>query len=159
MAQFETCSADETQALGRQLAQQLPATGLVLLIGELGAGKTTLAKGIVEGLGAASADEVSSPTYTLIHEYGDPVRVYHIDLYRLESAEEVRGIGFRRHPRTGNARTCRMGRTLSGTPPGESGGSAAFSGKRQCTQRFSPTICATQPCPKHGWNITPGCYD
>ncbi len=94
MAQFETCSADETQALGRQLAQQLPATGLVLLIGELGAGKTTLAKGIVEGLGAASADEVSSPTYTLIHEYGDPVRVYHIDLYRLESAEEVRGIGF-----------------------------------------------------------------
>ncbi len=55
----------------------------MLLIGNLGAGKTTLAKGIVEGLGAAPADEVSSPTFTLIHEYGGG-RVYHIDLYRLE---------------------------------------------------------------------------
>ena len=58
--QFETFSDEETLALGRKLAPQL--SGVVLLIGDLGAGKTTLAKGIVEGLGAASADEVSSPT-------------------------------------------------------------------------------------------------
>jgi tRNA threonylcarbamoyladenosine biosynthesis protein TsaE len=66
---------------------------VVLLIGELGAGKTTLTKGIAEGRGAAQPDDVSSPTFTLIHEYGDPVTIYHVDLYRLETAEQVRGIG------------------------------------------------------------------
>lgn len=64
-----------------------------MLIGELGAGKTTLTKGIVEGLGVASADDVASPTYTLIHEYGEPVSVYHVDLYRLETLKEVRRLG------------------------------------------------------------------
>src|SRR5262249_38932640 len=65
---------------------------VVLLIGNLGAGKTTLAKGIAEGLGAANSDEVSSPTFTLIHEFGDG-RMYHIDLYRLEEARGVEGLG------------------------------------------------------------------
>ena len=74
---FETHSDEETRALGRRLAAQL--RGVVLLIGDLGAGKTTLAKGIVEGTGAAPADEVSSPTFTLIHEYGNPVKVYHAE--------------------------------------------------------------------------------
>ena len=63
------------------------------MIGDLGAGKTTLAKGIVEGRNAAPADEVSSPTFTLIHEYGNPVSVYHADLYRLDTAEQVRRLG------------------------------------------------------------------
>jgi tRNA threonylcarbamoyladenosine biosynthesis protein TsaE len=90
---FETHSDEETQAVGRQLAGLLPSPGLALLIGELGAGKTTLAKGIAEGLGAAKADEVSSPTFTLIHEYGDPAKIYHVDLYRLETAEQVRRLG------------------------------------------------------------------
>lgn len=90
---FETHSDEETQAVGRKLAAKLPASGIVLLIGELGAGKTTLTKGIAEGLGATSADEVSSPTFTLIHEYGDPVSVYHVDLYRLDTAEQVRRLG------------------------------------------------------------------
>lgn len=67
--------------------------GVVLLIGNLGAGKTTLVKGITEGLGAAKEEEVSSPTFTLIHEYGSPVRVYHIDLYRLETEREVESLG------------------------------------------------------------------
>jgi tRNA threonylcarbamoyladenosine biosynthesis protein TsaE len=67
--------------------------GVVLLIGNLGAGKTTLAKGIAEGLGAAREEEVSSPTFTLIHEYGDPPRVYHIDLYRLDTEREVESLG------------------------------------------------------------------
>ena len=91
--QIETHSSADTRALGRYLTESLPRVGVVLLIGELGAGKTTLVKGIVEGLGVADADDVSSPTYTIIHQYGDPVRVYHIDLYRLETAKEVRRLG------------------------------------------------------------------
>lgn len=90
---FETGSDEETRALGRQLAQMLPEQAVVLLIGDLGAGKTTLAKGIVEGRNAAAADDVSSPTFTLIHEYGNPVTVYHVDLYRLETLEQARRLG------------------------------------------------------------------
>jgi tRNA threonylcarbamoyladenosine biosynthesis protein TsaE len=90
---FETHSDEETQSAGRSLAGLLPPTGAVLLIGELGAGKTTLTKGILEGLGLARAEDVSSPTFTLIHEYGEPVRAYHIDLYRLDTLEEVRRLG------------------------------------------------------------------
>jgi tRNA threonylcarbamoyladenosine biosynthesis protein TsaE len=90
---LETHSAEETQAAGRRLAALLPRKGVVLLIGELGAGKTTLTKGIVEARHAASADDVSSPTFTLIHEYGNPVSVYHADLYRLDTFEEARRLG------------------------------------------------------------------
>lgn len=90
---FETHSDEETRALGRKLAAQLPERGVVLLIGELGAGKTTLSKGIAEGRQAARAEDVSSPTFTLIHEYGDPVRMYHVDLYRLDNAEQARRLG------------------------------------------------------------------
>jgi tRNA threonylcarbamoyladenosine biosynthesis protein TsaE len=91
--QFETQSEEETREAGKKLAAQLPSRGVVLLVGNLGAGKTTLVKGIVEGLGLADADDVSSPTYTIVHEYGDPVRVYHVDLYRLETTAEVLGMG------------------------------------------------------------------
>ena len=89
----ETSSAEETRAFGRQLGERLPQQAVVLLIGELGAGKTTLTKGIVEARGAASADSVTSPTFTLIHEYGNPVSVYHADLYRLDTADEARRLG------------------------------------------------------------------
>src|SRR5581483_5671433 len=89
---FCTASDAETVELGRRLARELPPRGLVLLIGNLGAGKTTLAKGIVEGLGAAHPDEVSSPTFTLIHEYGGG-RVYHVDLYRLDDQRAVESLG------------------------------------------------------------------
>ena len=85
-----THSEEETIELGRQIARDLPRKAVVLLIGNLGAGKTTLAKGIVSGLGAAAPEEVSSPTFTLIHEYG---RVYHIDLYRLETPQQVATLG------------------------------------------------------------------
>ncbi len=90
---FKTHSDDETRSLGRQLADVLPRSGVVVLTGDLGTGKTTLVKGIAEGRGAANADEVSSPTFTLIHEYGDPVAIYHIDLYRLDTAEQARRLG------------------------------------------------------------------
>jgi len=74
------------------MARALPPHGVVLLTGNLGAGKTMLAKGIVSGLGAAPAEEVSSPTFTLIHEYGNG-RVYHVDLYRLEEPRELATLG------------------------------------------------------------------
>ncbi len=91
MTVFESQSEEETIELGRRIAASLPHRALVLLIGNLGAGKTTLAKGIVSGLGAVEPEEVSSPTFTLIHEYGP--RVYHIDLYRLDRAEQVATLG------------------------------------------------------------------
>jgi tRNA threonylcarbamoyladenosine biosynthesis protein TsaE len=86
---FHTRSEEETIALGRELGRELTG-GVVLLIGNLGAGKTTLAKGIVEGRNAGIADEVSSPTFTLIHQYG---AVFHIDLYRLDEVREVETLG------------------------------------------------------------------
>ena len=93
MPTYRTASEDETIALGERLAGELPRRGVVLLIGNLGAGKTTLAKGIVRGRRAAEADEVSSPTFTLIHEYGETGSVYHVDLYRLEDARDVSTLG------------------------------------------------------------------
>jgi tRNA threonylcarbamoyladenosine biosynthesis protein TsaE len=88
---FHTSSEDETIELGEKLASTLPKQCVVLLIGNLGAGKTTLVKGIAKGLGAALPDEVTSPTFTLIHEYGPSV--YHIDLYRLDTPREVLSLG------------------------------------------------------------------
>lgn len=93
MAIYRTASEEETIALGERLARELPARQVVLLIGPLGAGKTTLAKGIAQGLGAASPDEVLSPTFTLVHEYGRAGRVFHVDLYRLEEAREAATLG------------------------------------------------------------------
>jgi tRNA threonylcarbamoyladenosine biosynthesis protein TsaE len=107
---YHTESEDETIALGETLAAELPHSAVVLLIGQLGAGKTTLAKGIVKGLGAAAHDDVSSPTFTLIHEYRplanargsvgavlshdrEGVVVYHIDLYRLDTPAQVATLG------------------------------------------------------------------
>jgi tRNA threonylcarbamoyladenosine biosynthesis protein TsaE len=85
-----TNSVEETVAFGRKLAEELSPPLLVLLRGELGAGKTTLVKGIAEGFQAASADEVTSPTFTLVHEYRGPrVKVYHIDLYRIETEKQL----------------------------------------------------------------------
>jgi tRNA threonylcarbamoyladenosine biosynthesis protein TsaE len=88
---YRTRSEAETIALGEHIARQLPARAVVLLIGNLGAGKTTLAKGIVYGLGAAPPEDVASPTFTLIHEYGE--RVYHIDLYRIEDERDLLTLG------------------------------------------------------------------
>jgi tRNA threonylcarbamoyladenosine biosynthesis protein TsaE len=90
---YRTASEEETISLGERLSGELPHRGAVLLIGNLGAGKTTLAKGIVRGRGAAEYDDVSSPTFTLIHEYGPGSSVYHIDLYRLDEARQVATLG------------------------------------------------------------------
>ncbi len=94
MPEFTTHSADETIALGRRLAAELTPPKLVLLRGELGAGKTTLVKGIAEAFQAASQDDVTSPTFTLVHEYRGPeTTVYHIDLYRIDTQRELETLG------------------------------------------------------------------
>ena len=92
--EFNTHSPDETIALGRKLAGMLAAPGIVLLRGDLGAGKTTLVKGIAEAFQAASADDVASPTFTLIHEYRGPAaNLYHIDLYRVDTPRQLETLG------------------------------------------------------------------
>jgi len=90
MKELVTHSAAETTDLGRRLAAELSPPKLVVLSGDLGAGKTTLIKGIAEGFHAASQESVTSPTFTLIHEYRGPaVNVYHIDLYRIDTQREL----------------------------------------------------------------------
>lgn len=93
MPVWRSGSEEETIALGERLAGELPRRGVVLLIGGLGAGKTTLAKGIAKGVGACPPEDVTSPTFTLIHEYGQPPRIYHVDLYRLDDASQAVRIG------------------------------------------------------------------
>jgi tRNA threonylcarbamoyladenosine biosynthesis protein TsaE len=88
-----THSAEETIAFGRTLAASFAPPLLILLRGDLGAGKTTLVKGIAEGF-AASADDVTSPTFTLVHEYRGPrAALYHIDLYRVDTDRELETLG------------------------------------------------------------------
>jgi tRNA threonylcarbamoyladenosine biosynthesis protein TsaE len=88
-----THSAEETMRWGREFSKRLNAPMLVLLAGDLGTGKTTLTKGIVSGLGAANEDDVTSPTFTLVHVYGRPAKVYHADLYRIESLHDFETLG------------------------------------------------------------------
>jgi tRNA threonylcarbamoyladenosine biosynthesis protein TsaE len=100
---FETLSGEETIGVGREIAKQLAPPKFLILKGDLGAGKTTLVKGIAEGLDAAEAEEVTSPTFTLIHEYeGDyktaegkatPVKLYHLDLYRIDGERQLEALG------------------------------------------------------------------
>lgn len=91
--QVVTNSAEETTAWGREFSSRLKAPVLVLLLGDLGSGKTTLTKGIVSGLGAAREDEVTSPTFTLVHVYGAAAKVYHADLYRIQGVHDFETLG------------------------------------------------------------------
>jgi tRNA threonylcarbamoyladenosine biosynthesis protein TsaE len=92
---FKTRSVEGTLALGPNLAEKLmPTPKLILLRGDLGAGKTTLVKGIAQALTDVDPEEVTSPTFTLVHEYAGPkVHLYHLDLYRLEKEEELAALG------------------------------------------------------------------
>jgi len=91
--EFVTQSAEETIARGREIGERLKPPALVLLSGELGAGKTTLTKGIVSGAGAAPEEEVTSPTFTLVHKYEGRSRVYHVDLYRIADLHDLETLG------------------------------------------------------------------
>ena len=88
-----THSAEETTRWGREFAKRLKAPALVLLTGDLGTGKTTLTKGIVSGLGAAKEDDVTSPSFTLVHVYGKAAKVFHADLYRIENFHDFETLG------------------------------------------------------------------
>src|SRR5262249_15027427 len=89
-----THSAEETIAFGRALAAELKTPSIILLRGDLGAGKTTVVKGIAEGFEAAAADDVTSPTFTLVHEYRGPrATLFHIDLYRVDTERELETLG------------------------------------------------------------------
>ena len=100
--EFETKSGADTVTLGRKLAEILIPPRVMILSGDLGAGKTTLVKGIATALGAAEPDEVTSPTFTLVHEYsgtqngkpdGNPVKLLHLDLYRLDTERQLEPLG------------------------------------------------------------------
>jgi tRNA threonylcarbamoyladenosine biosynthesis protein TsaE len=92
--EITTHSPEETIAFGRTLAELLAPPKLVLLCGELGAGKTTLVKGIAAGFEAAEEEDVTSPTFTLVHEYRGPrANLYHIDLYRVDTPRELETLG------------------------------------------------------------------
>jgi tRNA threonylcarbamoyladenosine biosynthesis protein TsaE len=89
-----THSAEETIAFGQTLAELLAPPKLVLLRGDLGAGKTTLVKGIAAAFAAAAEEDVTSPTFTLVHEYRGPrANLYHIDLYRVDTPRELETLG------------------------------------------------------------------
>jgi tRNA threonylcarbamoyladenosine biosynthesis protein TsaE len=92
---FKTRSVNGTMTIAERVAEILmPTPRLVILRGEMGAGKTTLVKGIAAALGAADPAEVTSPTFTLVHEYkGAKVKIYHLDLYRLETERELATLG------------------------------------------------------------------
>jgi len=96
--EFTTRSGADTIEVGRKLARLLAPPQLLILRGDLGTGKTTLVKGIAQALDAAEADEVTSPTFTLLHEYdgaqnGKPVKLYHLDVYRLEGERQLETLG------------------------------------------------------------------
>jgi tRNA threonylcarbamoyladenosine biosynthesis protein TsaE len=91
---FKTRSVEGTLALAERIAEMLPPPKLVILRGEVGAGKTTLVKGIAAAIGAATEDDVTSPTFTIVHEYeGTRVRLFHLDLYRLDTEEQIAVLG------------------------------------------------------------------
>jgi len=96
--QFTTSSGLDTIEVGRKLVEWLVAPQFLVLTGDLGTGKTTLVKGIAEALEAAEAEEVTSPTFTLLHEYdgqraGKPVKLFHLDVYRLEGERQLDTLG------------------------------------------------------------------
>ena len=92
--EFHTHSADETITAGRLLGNFLQPGQMIVLRGDLGAGKTTLVKGIAEAFDAALQEDVTSPTFTLVHEYRGPVvTLFHIDLYRVDTARELMTLG------------------------------------------------------------------
>ena len=92
-SEFVSHSSEETITMGREIAGKLRPPVLVMLSGDLGSGKTTLTKGIISGLGAAKEEDVTSPTFTLVHVFQNHCKVYHVDLYRIDSFHDLESLG------------------------------------------------------------------
>jgi len=86
-------SPEETQKIGAEIGRRLSIPGIILLRGDLGAGKTTLTRGIAQGVGLADTSLVNSPSFTLVNVYQGTCPIYHVDLYRLEGARDLYSIG------------------------------------------------------------------
>lgn len=97
MYEFVTASAGETMQLGSRLGTLLRPGDMVCLFGELGSGKTTFTKGLVQGIGGIEARTVTSPTFTLLNIYEGTFPVYHFDLFRLNTLDELEEIGYREY--------------------------------------------------------------
>jgi len=93
LPEFVSHSSEETIAKAREIAASLRPPVIVMLSGELGSGKTTLTKGIISGLGAAREEDVTSPTFTLVHVFRNHCKVYHVDLYRVENFQDLESLG------------------------------------------------------------------
>ena len=128
---YESRSAADTIRIGGEIAALLTPPCLLILRGSLGAGKTTLVKGVAEALHAAEPDEVTSPTFTLIHEYEGsrlvdgreaPVMLYHLDLYRLETERQVEALGIAELATAGRDPAGGVGREISRHSPAQPGG-------------------------------------
>ncbi len=134
LREITTQSAEETIAFGRTLAELLTPPKLVLLRGDLGAGKTTLVKGIAAAFEAAAEEDVTSPTFTLVHEYRGPrANLYHIDLYRIDTPRELETLGLD-DLRVGQQHSAdRVGREVSAVVAGAGCGDRAGAGERDRT--------------------------
>ena len=90
---MRSCSPEETERLGCELAREVPVPGVILLCGSLGVGKTTLTRGLALGFGVQDGATVHSPSFTIVNVYQGRCRVYHVDLYRLTGRLALRTVG------------------------------------------------------------------
>ncbi len=93
VAEILTHSPEETQRVGLEIGRSIPIPGVVLLSGALGTGKTTLTRGIAQGLGLEDSSQVHSPSFTLVNIYRGVCPIYHVDLYRLQGKRDLSSIG------------------------------------------------------------------
>ncbi len=88
-----TRTVSETEKLAENFSKQLSPNGILLLIGDLGAGKTAFVRGLAKGLKISDPSKIHSPTFTLINEYAGKTPLFHVDLYRLNSKTEIENLG------------------------------------------------------------------
>lgn len=94
---IHTQSATETIQIGKRIGKLLRSGDVIALVGELGSGKTYLIQGLTAGVGVEKSNYISSPSFTIIHEYQGKIPFYHVDLYRLATEEEVEGLGLQEY--------------------------------------------------------------
>jgi tRNA threonylcarbamoyladenosine biosynthesis protein TsaE len=116
-AAFRLATPEETRRWGAALGRLLRPGDLIALHGDLGAGKTTLTQGIAAGMGIR--DEVTSPTFTLLHEYRGPLPLFHLDPYRLERPGDVYDLGFEEYLERGGVTVIEWADRLEGVLPAE----------------------------------------